>query len=219
MAGGWKTSLAAALLTLVPHAAWAQCAMCARALQSEEGRQMISAFRGGILLMLVVPFALVAIVGTLAARRFRSVPYNRLPEIKEAADGADFTPRHSGGNPFAAGLKPAPIRQTMDALLQIHERLTQTGESYWAEQVEIQRRIASAWLAQVEGRTDDALAGMRVAAEREDATEKNAVTPGPLAPARELLGEMLLEVKEPGAAQPFRAAQRLSRPRAVCRSL
>jgi hypothetical protein len=63
----------AALLTLVPQSAWAQCAMCARALQSEEGQHMIAAFRGGILLMLVVPFALVAIIGALAVRRFRHI--------------------------------------------------------------------------------------------------------------------------------------------------
>jgi Tfp pilus assembly protein PilF len=41
---------------------------------------------------------------------------------------------------------------------------------------------------------------MRAAAEREDATEKNAITPGPLAPARELLGEMLLAAREPAQA-------------------
>ena len=41
---------------------------------------------------------------------------------------------------------------------------------------------------------------MRAAALREDATEKNAVTPGPIAPARELLGEMLLELKQPAEA-------------------
>ena len=35
---------------------------------------------------------------------------------------------------------------------------------------------------------------MREAAAREDATEKSAVTPGPLAPARELLGDMLIEL-------------------------
>ena len=41
---------------------------------------------------------------------------------------------------------------------------------------------------------------MTFAAELEDGTEKSAVTPGPLAPARELLGEMLLEMNEPGQA-------------------
>lgn len=86
------------------------------------------------------------------------------------------------------------------ALLQIRDQLAQRQEFYWSEQVEIQRRVASAWLALAEGRRDDALLGMREAVEREDATEKNAITPGPIAPARELLGELLLELHEPSQA-------------------
>jgi len=91
-------------------------------------------------------------------------------------------------------------RSAIDALQQLRERLTQANESYWAEQVEIERRGAAAWLALAEGRKTDALALMRSAAELEDGTEKNAVTPGPIAPARELLGEMLLEMQEPALA-------------------
>jgi hypothetical protein len=92
-AGGWKSRrvpllIGAGILTLVPHAALAQCAMCARALQSEEGRQMISAFRSGILLMLVVPFALVAIVGILAVRRFQPA--------RRAVDGSTADARRAG---------------------------------------------------------------------------------------------------------------------------
>ncbi len=41
---------------------------------------------------------------------------------------------------------------------------------------------------------------MRAAAALEDGTEKSAVTPGPLAPARELVGEMLLEMNRPADA-------------------
>jgi hypothetical protein len=96
--------------------------------------------------------------------------------------------------------QPAPIREAIAALEQIRDRLTKAGEGYWAEQVEIQRLAASAWLMLVEDRSADAIAAMRAAAVREDATEKNAITPGPLAPARELLGEVLLEVKEPAVA-------------------
>ena len=94
----------------------------------------------------------------------------------------------------------APIREAVDALQQIRDRLMQSDEDYWAGQVEIQRRSVSAWLAQAEGRKSDAASEMRAAAEREDATEKNAVTPGPLAPARELLGYMLLDNGEPALA-------------------
>jgi tetratricopeptide (TPR) repeat protein len=73
-------------------------------------------------------------------------------------------------------------------------------EAYWAEQVGIQHEGALAFLALAEGKSADALATMRAAAIREDATEKNAVTPGPIAPARELLGEMLLEMRQPADA-------------------
>jgi hypothetical protein len=97
-------------------------------------------------------------------------------------------------------------RVSVDALQQIRDRLAQSGEAYWAEEVEIERQGASAFVALAEGKTDDALRLMRGAAAREDATEKNAVTPGPVAPARELLGDLLIELKQPGAAlQEYRA--------------
>ena len=86
------------------------------------------------------------------------------------------------------------------ALKQIRERLLQAGETYWALQVEIQEREVEAWAALAEGKKDDALRQMKSTAELEDGTDKSAVTPGPLAPARELLGEMFLEMKEPAAA-------------------
>ena len=91
-------------------------------------------------------------------------------------------------------------QKAIDQLNALSAQLTQSGELYWAEQVAIQRLGASAWLALAQGKSDEALALMRDAAAREDKTEKSAVTPGPLAPAHEMLGEMLLELKQPGAA-------------------
>ena len=91
----------------------------------------------------------------------------------------------------------ATITASIDALQRITEALTAQKETYWAEQTEIQRREATAWLAMAEGRKAEAVAAMRAAAEMEDRTEKSAVTPGPLAPARELLGEMLLQLNQP----------------------
>ncbi len=95
----------------------------------------------------------------------------------------------------------ATVRSSIEALQRIQDRLTEAKEAYWARQAEIQRRTASAWLAFAERREGDALAEMRDAASLEDSTEKAAVTPGPLVPARELLGEMLLELKQPAAAR------------------
>jgi hypothetical protein len=90
-------------------------------------------------------------------------------------------------------------RSSIDSLASIEQRL-KTGEPYWAGQVAIQHLAAQAWLDLAEKREADALRRMREAAVREDATEKSAVTPGPLAPARELLGDMLMELKHPAEA-------------------
>src|SRR5258708_10498900 len=81
-----------------------------------------------------------------------------------------------------------------DSLAVLRQRLVTQKEEYWTEQVGIQEVAARAWIAFAQRRPDDALAKMREASAREDATEKGAITPGPLAPARELLGDMLLEL-------------------------
>jgi hypothetical protein len=94
----------------------------------------------------------------------------------------------------------ARARVAIDSLGAIRERLASAHEAYWAEQVGIQQLDAQAWLALAQHHADSALARMREAARREDATEKSAVTPGPLAPARELLGDMLMELRRPGEA-------------------
>ena len=73
----------------------------------------------------------------------------------------------------------------------------QKKDAYWAEQVDIQRRTAEAWIAFAEGKVDEALATMRAAAELEDTTEKSSISPGPLTPAREQLGDMLLASRRP----------------------
>lgn len=95
----------------------------------------------------------------------------------------------------------ANVRASVEALQRLQRQLLEAKETYWAEQTDIQRRSASAWLALVERREADALAEMREAATLEDGTEKSPVTPGPLAPARELLGEMLLQLKQPAQAR------------------
>jgi len=98
----------------------------------------------------------------------------------------------AGGGIFA--------RESAAAPQQIRERLLKAGENYWARQVEIQELAVRAWAALAEGKKEEALRQMKSAAELEDGTQKSAVTPGPLAPARELLGEMLLEMNEPAQA-------------------
>ena len=88
---------------------------------------------------------------------------------------------------------PAAAKADVERLAALRDKLTAMKDAYWSEQVDIQRRVATAWLTFAEGRREEAIAALRAAADAEDATDKAAVTPGPLAPARELLGEMLLE--------------------------
>ena len=78
-----------------------------------------------------------------------------------------------------------------------HKALVEAKNNYWANEVEVQRIAAAAWIAKANGQHDEALRLMRAAADIEDRSEKHIVTPGRVAPARELLGEMLLELKQP----------------------
>lgn len=104
----------------------------------------------------------------------------------------------------------ASARQEIEQLTAARDSLAEVPGDYdWAKQVEIKRQVVSAWLAYAEGRHSDALQLMRAAAELDDVTEKHPVTPGTLLPAREQLGELLLELKQPKAAlQEFETALR-----------
>jgi len=100
--------------------------------------------------------------------------------------------------------KLASLRDTLAALGGINDK-------YWADQIEIQRESAEAWITLAEGKGEDALRLMRSAADHEDRTDKNNVTPGVILPARELLGDMLLERNKPADAMvEFEAALRTS---------
>jgi len=107
---------------------------------------------------------------------------------------------------FARGLGCArlgeakPALEAAAAVKKIHDQLVKAGENYWALQVEIQQREIEAWATMAQANKPEALRQMEAAAKLEDGTEKSAITPGPLAPARELLGEMLLLVSQPDVA-------------------
>src|SRR5499425_2134030 len=78
------------------------------------------------------------------------------------------------GNPDGA---KADIAQ----LAELRAKLREAKDAYWAEQVDIQWQVATAWVLYAEGKYDDALKAMSAAADAEDKTEKAPVTPGPIA--------------------------------------
>ena len=95
----------------------------------------------------------------------------------------------------------AAARTEVEKLTAIRDSLKiGKGEYDWAKQVDIERQVAAAWLAFAEGKQDESLKLMRAAADLDDATDKHPVTPGSILPAREQLGELLLELKQPSAA-------------------
>jgi hypothetical protein len=91
-------------------------------------------------------------------------------------------------------------RPNVDKLQSLAAILRDAKQTYWAEQVDIQHQVARAWLAHAEGKPAEALTLMRAAVEMEDATEKHPVTPGPIMPARKLLGDLFLELQDPTRA-------------------
>jgi hypothetical protein len=97
------------------------------------------------------------------------------------------------GNPVAA-------TADIERLAALRDKLRDMKDMYWTQQVDIQRRVALAWQAYAQGKKDDGLAQMSAAADAEDATDKSAISPGPLAPARELYGYMLLDAGKPKEA-------------------
>ena len=101
----------------------------------------------------------------------------------------------------------AAAEKDVQALGQLVDALKAAKNQYWVTEVDVQRLSAAAWTDYAKGNRDSALALMRSAADLEDTSEKSAVTPGRLVPARELLGDMLLESGNPvGALKEYEAS-------------
>ena len=120
---------------------------------------------------------------------------------------------------FARGIGAARMDDTVlsaEAVRQLgrlRDALTQRKETYWSQQVDIQSRGVDAWRAFARGARTEALTAMRATADLEATTEKNAITPGPILPARELLGEMLLASGDARGAYKEFEATLLTEPR------
>ena len=94
----------------------------------------------------------------------------------------------------------AAAKKDAEQLAVLHKALETAKNTYWATEVEIQRLAVAGWIALADGKNDEALKLMRASADLEDKNEKHIVTPGRIVPARELLGDMLFELKKPGEA-------------------
>jgi hypothetical protein len=147
-------------------------------------------------------YATAAIPSRLAIERHRwtdaaalILPPNAFPGGRYAWTEGDLYFARALG--FARARNVEAARSAMQQLTSLRDRLLDDHNKYSAEQLDIQRESVTAWITFAEGKKDEALRQMRAAADHEDSTEKLPVTPGAVVPARELLGEMLLEAKQP----------------------
>jgi tetratricopeptide (TPR) repeat protein len=126
------------------------------------------------------------------------VPANTFPRERYSWTEANLHFARALGASHIGDVEAA--RKDLQQLASIREILTQENNKYWADQVDIQREIATAWITLAAGKREEALQQMRSAADHEDRTDKHNVTPGVILPARELLGDMLLELKQSAEA-------------------
>lgn len=152
-----------------------------------------------------------------AAFAFSAIPVRYALERRQWADAQKISV-HPQGFPFdkfpyaeanfhfgkaigaARSGNPDAARLAMEKLGSLREEMLKRKDQYWADNIEIQRRQAEAWLLKAQGKKEEALKTMQSAAEMESATEKSPVTPGAIIPAYEQLGEMLLELDRPQEA-------------------
>lgn len=148
-----------------------------------------------------------------------AMPIRYAVERSQWADAAAISPP-TGAPPqvvaiavWARGIGLARTGHSAEAevsrLQEAEGQLRTAGNTYWAAQVGILRREVMAWSAQADGKPDQAVILLRAAADQEDAVEKLPVTPGAIIPAREQLGDLLLQQHHPSLAlQEFKTALR-----------
>src|SRR4030088_2097317 len=97
----------------------------------------------------------------------------------------------------ARSKNPERAVEAEQKLAALRDTIAKQNNSYWSNQVEVERREVAAWIAEQDGKSADALRFARSAAELEESMDKSAITPGAITPAREILAELLLTKHQP----------------------
>jgi hypothetical protein len=98
------------------------------------------------------------------------------------------------------GASPSPADDDIAQLQACRDALRASGDGYWAAQTDSLLKSAEGWRAGAGGDAGLAVTDLTAAADEEDALEKLPVTPGPIVPAREQLGELFLKLNRPKKA-------------------
>jgi tetratricopeptide (TPR) repeat protein len=107
---------------------------------------------------------------------------------------------------FARGLGMAHQRRIDEAkaeserLNQLESAMQKVGEDLFARNIRMLHLELDAWINHADGKEDASVSLMEEAVVLEESTPKHAVTPGPTLPARELLGDLLMEQNQSARA-------------------
>jgi tetratricopeptide (TPR) repeat protein len=171
--------------------------------RDQEARKVLDEFKsadGAKLPQFAGPYAAVAMPARLALERGDWAAASQLTQLGTPFAHCEAITSFSRAIGAARLGQAAAAEQDAARLEAQHKALVEAKNNYWAGEVEVQRLAVAAWIAKAKGQNDEALRLMRAAAEMEDKSEKHIVTPGRVLPARELLGDMLMELKQPAAA-------------------
>jgi hypothetical protein len=146
------------------------------------------------------PFALAAAPARYALERGDWSAASKLPVHESPVLQARAITHFARAIGAARSGNPAAAKDDLAQLGALRDQLAERKIQYWADQVEIQRLASAGWVKFAEGGKDEGLTLMRQAADLESRTEKSPISPGPILPARELLGDMLLEMGQSAAA-------------------
>jgi hypothetical protein len=130
----------------------------------------------------------------LTLNNYSDFPWNKFPQYEALIYFAKGIGAGRTGNSEL-------VQQAYQKLQELQNTFKDTeANKYWINQIEIQKKVVKAWQLYVQNEKEKSLEMMFAAAELEDASEKNPVTPGALLPAREILGDLLLELNKPKEA-------------------
>ena len=154
-------------------------------------------------------YALVAMPARIALERGMWKEAAQLEPRSSKVLQADAVTHFARGLGAARSGDAAAAEKGVQELARIVDGLKSAKNDYWATEVEVQRMSAVAWTVYAKGNRDEAATLMRSTADLEDKSEKREGPPARLVPARELLGEMLLEMKRPAEAlKEFEASEK-----------
>ncbi len=148
----------------------------------------------------IAPYASTAIPARLAVERGDWKTAAALPVRPSTYPFVDAQTHFARALGAARSGNPEAAEQEVQAIGKLLGALQEAKNAYWATEVEVSGLAALAWTRFAQGKLDEAESRMRQAADMEDKNDKHIVTPGRIVPARELLGDLLLEMKRPADA-------------------